>query len=73
MCFNIPLTFILSLAQGDDPIYGITLLLMILVKVLMSMLSAKVRMFIINPRYSQNKEKLVKILDRQSHKKKLFE
>mmetsp|Transcript_41110 Transcript_41110/g.62472 ORF Transcript_41110/g.62472 Transcript_41110/m.62472 type:complete len:177 (+) Transcript_41110:4219-4749(+) len=73
ICFNIPLVLGLSLWKEDDPIYAVTLFAMIFVKVIMSMLSAKVRMFMINPRYSSNKEKLKKILSRQMHKKKLFE
>ena len=69
MCFNIPIVMVVSLLSNDDPIYAVTLSMMILVKVIMSMLSAKVRMFLVNPRYHSNKEKLTKILDRQKHKK----
>jgi hypothetical protein len=44
---------------------------MVAVKILISGISAKVRMYLVNPRYSKNREKLDKILTRQKTKLKI--
>lgn len=54
ICFNIPLTVIFQWIYDDDPIYYLLLATMIFVKVCLSAVSAKVRMYLINPRYSKN-------------------
>ena len=64
ICFNIPLTLGFMFIHNDDPIYYLLLAFMVFVKVCLSGVSAKVRMFLINPRYSKNQEKLSKILVR---------
>lgn len=71
--FNIPLTMLLSIINGDDAVYLLLLTLMICSKIALSALGAKVRMYLINPRYSKNKVKLLKILSRQNHKLRLRE
>mmetsp|Transcript_15273 Transcript_15273/g.25830 ORF Transcript_15273/g.25830 Transcript_15273/m.25830 type:complete len:309 (-) Transcript_15273:154-1080(-) len=68
---NIPLTVALSYYKGEDPVYYLNLMVMVAMKVFLSAVSAKVRMYLINPRYSKNKEKLQKVILRQSHKKKI--
>lgn len=52
ICVNIPLTLVVSYIKNDDPVYFLQLLMMVAVKVFVSQSSAKVRMFLINPRYS---------------------
>ena len=54
ICFNIPLTVGFMMWHKDDPIYYLLLSTIILIKVLLSALSAKVRIFLINPRYAKN-------------------
>lgn len=71
--FNIPLTMLLSIINRDDAVYLLLLTLMICAKIALSALGAKVRMFLINPRYSKNKVKLLKILSRQNHKMRVRE
>jgi len=71
--FNIPITMILSLWNHDDPVYCLLLTLMVATKIGLSALGAKVRMFLINPRYSKNKLKLMKILHRQNKKLEIRE
>lgn len=61
---NIPITAALSMWNQDDPVYLLLLSLMVAAKVALSALGAKLRMFLVNPRYSKNKLKLLKILDR---------
>lgn len=71
ICFNIPLTVFFQFLKGDDPIYYLLLATMVFIKVLLSGVSAKVRMYLSNPRYSKNQEKLSKILIRQKDKLKI--
>lgn len=66
--FNIPITGFLSMWNQDDPVYLLLLALMVCCKIALSALGAKVRMFLVNPRYSKNKAKLLKILSRQNQK-----
>jgi hypothetical protein len=66
MMFNIPITAVLSMWNQDDPVYLLLLSLMVCCKIALSALGAKVRMFLVNPRYSKNKLKLLKILSRQN-------
>jgi len=73
ICFNIPITMLLSMYNQDDPVYLLLLALIISVKIGLSALGAKVRMFLINPRYSKNKFKLMKILHRQNKKMQIRE
>lgn len=65
---NIPLTAFAAIYNDDDPYWLLNLVLMIFVKVLLSAVSAKVCQNLINPRYSKNQDKLVKILNRQKDK-----
>lgn len=69
--FNIPLTVIASLIYGEDYIYYVVLAFMVFIKICMSAVSAKVRMYLINPRYQRNQIKLQKILFRQLQKTKI--
>jgi hypothetical protein len=71
ICFNIPLTVAFMWIHNDDPIYYLLLATIVFVKVCLSGASAKVRMYLINPRYSRNQEKLSKILIRQKDKLKI--
>jgi len=66
--FNVPITAFLSMWNQDDPVYLLLLALMVSCKIALSALGAKVRMFLVNPRYSKNKLKLIKILSRQNQK-----
>lgn len=66
--FNIPATIIMSIASGEDVIYYLLLTFMVFIKVLLSAVSAKVRMYLVNPRYQRNQDKLQKILQRQQGK-----
>lgn len=52
--FNIPVTVVFSLFAGEDYVYYLVLAFMVFVKVALSALSAKVRMYLINPRYQRN-------------------
>ena len=57
---NVPLTVLLSFYEDEDPVYYLVIILMVAVKIFMSALSAKIRMYLINPRYNQNKQKILK-------------
>ena len=59
---NIPLVIILSLYNDEDPSYYLILIFMIAIKILVNIVSSRVRQYIINPRYESNKAKLAKIL-----------
>lgn len=63
-----PATILLSIAFGEDVVYYLLLCFMVFVKVALSAVSAKVRMYLVNPRYQRNQEKLKKILQRQQGK-----
>lgn len=65
---NIPLVFLLSIYNDEDPSYHLVLMLMVAVKILVNIVSSRVRQYIINPRYESNKTKLTKILQRQKTK-----
>jgi hypothetical protein len=69
--FNIPFTILVSAMNGEDPLYYLVLLFMVVLKVLISGLSAKIRHFIVNPRFQANATKLEKILNKQQQKKEL--
>lgn len=49
--FNIPLTIVMSIIWDEDPLYYLVLIFMVMLKVAISALSAKVRHFMINPRF----------------------
>ena len=63
--FNIPLTILMSIINNEDPLYYLVLIFMVVLKVFISGLSAKIRHFMINPRFQANSVKLVKILNKQ--------
>lgn len=66
---NIPLTFIAHLKNdGNDLAFLLTLGLMVMVKILQSIVGAKIRMYMINPRYSQNRRKILKLQALQKQK-----
>lgn len=67
---NIPLTILFSLMNDEDPTYYLVLVFMVCVKVLVNVMTGKVRQYILNPRYAQNKKKLMKILSKQQMKLK---
>lgn len=52
--FNIPATIFFSLVYGEDVIYYLLLAFMVFIKVALSAVSAKVRMYLVNPRYQRN-------------------
>lgn len=52
VALNYPVTFILCLVNGDDPIYLITMALMLVCKIILSYLTAKIRVYLSNPRFS---------------------
>ena len=68
--FNIPLVAVGMWFAKDDPVYFMLLCFMILIKMGLSAMGAKVRQYLANPRYSKNAEKLKKIMSRQSEKMK---
>ena len=49
--FNIPLTMAMSVIWNEDPLYYLVLILMVMLKVMISGLSAKIRHYMINPRF----------------------
>jgi len=65
---NIPVVIIVSLYNDEDPAYYLILFFMICIKILVNIVSARVRQYTINPRYQSNKAKLTKILARQKQK-----
>ena len=69
--FNIPLTIVMSIIWDEDPLYYLVLILMVMLKVIISALSAKIRHYMINPRFQSNAKKLEKILNKQQQKKEL--
>ena len=69
--FNIPLTIVMSIIWDEDPLYYLVLILMVMLKVIISALSAKIRHHMINPRFQTNAKKLEKILNKQQQKKEL--
>jgi hypothetical protein len=62
--FNIPLTILMSALNNEDPVYYLVLVFMVLLKVMISGLSAKIRHYIVNPRFQANSLKLEKILNK---------
>lgn len=52
ICLNYPATFILCVVNGDDPIYLVTIALMLVLKMCLSYLTAKIRVYLANPRFS---------------------
>jgi len=54
VCFNYPLTFILCVIKRDKLEYLIEIILMLTCKVLLAYLTSKIRVYLSNPRYSQN-------------------
>ena len=72
MC-NIPLTILMSMLNNEDPVYYLVLIFMVVLKVIISGLSAKIRHYIVNPRFQANSIKLEKILNKQQQKKELAE
>lgn len=50
--------------HDEDPMYYVVLVFMVFIKVLVNIMSAKVRQYTMNPRYAQNKLKLEKILNK---------
>ena len=59
---NIPIVFLVSIYNDEDPAYYLILMLMVCTKILVNIVSSRVRQYIINPRYEFNKSKLTKIL-----------
>lgn len=49
--FNVPATVLMSMIYKDDVIYYLILALIVFIKVALSAVSAKVRMYLVNPRY----------------------
>ena len=70
---NIPLTILISYLNNEDPLYFLVLIFMIVLKVIISGLSAKIRHYIVNPRFQAYALKLEKILNKQQQKKELTE
>lgn len=64
--FNIPLTALMLVWKHDDVIYLLILTFMLVVKSALSFITAKIRMYMSNPRFASNNSKLVKILSRQA-------
>jgi len=61
ICFNYFLSFLAMLFLHDDAEYLLMIVFMVLVKSVLSFLSAKIRMYLQNPRYGQNESALRKI------------
>lgn len=51
---NIPVTVLFSWYYGEDVIYYLILAFMVFIKIALSAFSAKVRMYLINPRFNRN-------------------
>ena len=65
---NIPFACLVSLFAEEDPVFFLMFAFMILVKMGLSATAAKVRQYLVNPRFGKNHEKLKKILRRQNEK-----
>ena len=52
MLVNYPATMILCIVNGDDPIHLITIALMLVIKMCLCYLTAKIRVYLTNPRFS---------------------
>ena len=61
VCINYPLTFIMCIAKKDNNMYLLIIVIMFFFKVLLAYLTAKIRVFLANPRYCQNAHTLRKI------------
>lgn len=62
--FNIPATLLCCFFFHDDALYILLLVMMLLVKSALSATGAKIRQFLSNPRYTQNNQKLMKMMAR---------
>lgn len=63
--FNIPLTAVMCWFNDDDVLYLLMLAVMLVTKSVLSLITAKIRMYLSNPRFAANNSKLIKILRRQ--------
>jgi len=63
--FNIPLTALMCVWNNDDVLYLLMLAVMLVTKSVLSLITAKIRMYLSNPRFASNNSKLIKILRRQ--------
>jgi len=69
VCFNYPLTFLACWLTDDDPFYLLVIVFMLIVKCGLSFISAKIRMYLANPRYGQNHSTIRKIMNAQMLKR----
>ena len=69
VCFNYPLTFLACWISGDDRFYFVVIAFMLLIKCALSFLSAKIRVYLANPRYGQNHNTIRKIMSAQMLKR----
>lgn len=65
---NIPLSVIVGVFVGEDPVYWLLFCFIIIIKMGQSATGAKIRQYLANPRYKKNKEKLRKITKKQNEK-----
>ena len=63
--FNIPLTAVMCWFNDYDVLYLLMLAVMLVTKSVLSLITAKIRMYLSNPRFAANNSKLIKILRRQ--------
>ena len=66
---NIPLSIFAILISGGDPAYILVLIYMMLIKMGLSVINGKVRMYIKNPRFAANKKRLARIMGFQERRK----
>lgn len=64
VCVNYPVTFLVCLITHDDPMYLVMIVFMLVVKCCLSAITAKIRMYLNNPRFAQNNATLTKIMTR---------
>jgi len=69
ICFNYPLTMFAMAVNGDDAEYLVMLTFMLLVKVILSAIAAKIRAYLQNPRFGQNDIAVRKMMARQASKR----
>lgn len=70
LTINYPLTFIFMCINSDIAEFKVLLIVMIAVKMILSMMTSKIRTFLKNPRYGTNEYKLRIVMAHQLKKRK---
>mmetsp|Transcript_41315 Transcript_41315/g.62935 ORF Transcript_41315/g.62935 Transcript_41315/m.62935 type:complete len:342 (-) Transcript_41315:60-1085(-) len=69
LTFNIPLAVLSSIVTGGDPVFLLMFAFFTLLKMGISIISGKIRQVMSNPRYASNRNRLSKILSKQTIRK----